>query len=571
MPGGRLRRLGRRARGQRAGDHEADHGERRPSRPAVDRRPAADGVALMVVSPLSSVARQVVDPSPRRGPTLQTLENRSACPVRARPSSSGRRTVAPRLRARRRSRCMALIRSRAMLTNSPVASTVTTPSWSRRPVLKVRRSVTSVTHASNDRLDADQGGLAGSGWSGRPSARRASARTLAAVRTMSKARGDGRAVDAARAHPRSAAVNDGPPEGLGRVEPISMGGATGLQVPMTMSKGMAAVRVAEPRRARPMLGEPADRLGSRRRGRAASSSSASVVDPGGGLGQQPRAAASDVTVSSMSRRTAAASSSRPPPLQGVLPGPARGDSVGRRRRLSRWRRGSVTVAPEAVDEGGVGVEDGQDLGRAGPTAPAGRPRRCRGRRSGRAWPSVGHRAEGDHPDRVRVAPGLLEGPAQRGAGPRPGRSRRWASTRRRTRRWPRSRPASAPPPTQGGDPGLLHGLGRSSSTGRGRRTRRGTRPGRRATGPACTARAPGPRPVGRRSRRRGRPPRPGSSRSPIPKIDPAPAQVVEGGDLLGQHDRVVLGDQRPPRSRGRMRAVTDAAVARATNGSRLRL
>jgi len=81
--------------------------------------------------------RQVVDLSPlARCNAADSRERRAVAPGSPYPPSACR------------SRCMALMRSRDRLTNSPVASTFTTPSWRRRPVLKVRRSVTSVTHDS---------------------------------------------------------------------------------------------------------------------------------------------------------------------------------------------------------------------------------------------------------------------------------------------------------------------------------------------------------------------------------------------------------------------------------------
>jgi hypothetical protein len=45
---------------------------------------------------------------------------------------------------------MAAMRARSMLTNSPTASTVTTPFWMRCPRLWVRRWSCSVTQASNN-------------------------------------------------------------------------------------------------------------------------------------------------------------------------------------------------------------------------------------------------------------------------------------------------------------------------------------------------------------------------------------------------------------------------------------
>src|SRR5665213_4171767 len=179
-----------------------------------------------------------------------------------------------------------------------------------------------------------------------------------------------------------------------------MGGASGLQDPTTMSKGMAAVR---PDRS----SGPTDSSANRPTGRGpssgtvavSSSHSASIRDAAPGV---LAGAGVEVTVSSIRRRTAAASSSLPPPLQGRSYGP--------------MRRGASVMRPgESGDVDSMGVENLQDLG-AGPgrdpqdhlvEAEAGEVLQ---------FGFGGDRAERHHPGQSGVPSTLLERPPQLGDG-----------------------------------------------------------------------------------------------------------------------------------------------------------
>src|SRR5665213_2744314 len=138
-----------------------------------------------------------------------------------------------------------------------------------------------------------------------------------------------------------------------------MGGATGLQHPTTMSKGMAWVKVdkssdpSDSRANRPTGSEPSS-------GTVAASTSHSVSIRDAASANAPGAGV-DVTVSCISLRTAVASSSRPPPLQGRPRGPSRRGASG-----TAPVPGASAMGPgESCDVDGMGVEHLQDLG-AGP-------------------------------------------------------------------------------------------------------------------------------------------------------------------------------------------------------------
>ena len=326
-----------------------------------------------------------------------------------------------------------------------------------------------------------------------------------------------------------------------------------------MSKGMAAVR---PDRS----SGPTDSSANRPTGRAPSSGTAD-----GQLVAQRRRSGTRrrrrPPAPGSRSRSAPSGGGRRRPAPRALPRSRVGRAVPPARPAPR--RAAQSSGPgEPGDVDGMGVEDLQDLG-AGPgrdpqdhlvEAEAGEVVEL----------GLGRdRAERHHPGQAGVAALRPRTPGAARGWPRPAPIRRWASSRRRTRRWPRScrrwRPRRAGRARRAAAPASV-----GSSTGRGRRTPRGTRPGRRATAPACTGRAPGRWPGGRRRPRRGRPPRPGSSRSRC-RARPAHRSGGRGWPPAWPARSGRAGRPAPRRSRGPGRSVTEAAVARATNGSRLRL
>ena len=331
------------------------------------------------------------------------------------------------------------------------------------------------------------------------------------------------------------------PEGLGRFEPSSMGGATGLHDPITMSKGMAVGQGRRVVAARPTrLGEPADRLGLLARGRGGPARRPARRSgrrhrrrhPGGG---------GDVTVAAISRRTAAASSSRPPPLHGRRS--RRGDSPPPFRAVD----GSGIVAAEPFDVGGMGSRAPRASRAARPTGPGGPLRRC---------PRSVEVGELRH----RWAPSRTEPP-----GPGPGRGRRSSKAARSSGR-ASARPGSPdrhPPVGVLGDGGEVARGGARRRAGSARRGcctglgqlqhgSRSTNSPWNSAGSSLPQSACMHRTCSRATARRSAKATPWSAASvPVPaepdaEHHPAAAQVVEGGHLLGQHDRVVLGGQHHP-------------------------
>ena len=351
---------------------------------------------------------------------------------------------------------------------------------------------------------------------------------------------------------------------MGGSNSMAIGRATGLHDPMTTSKGMAAARVADLARPAPI---------GRRTGRSApagssgtkpSSRSASSPDLPGGVGQHlGRGQRGD------RGRPSAAGRRRPAP-------PARLRStawsvpagVGDPPSVGSVASGSATVVTEAVEEAGVVVEHRQHARRRPRRAPAAPPRRSPGTGSGPASASVGTVPKGT----TRIASG----------------SRPRSSTARRSRGRASARPdpptgihpsaysataaktaGPAPPPIRVGIRGcwtglgqLQHGLERhvgAVELGLVLAT----------TAPACTARARGPPPGGRRRPPRGRPPLARFHPKPMPNTTRPPLRWSRVASCLASTMGSCWATSITPVPR-RIRSVTAAAVARATIGSRLR-